>query len=64
MLSGEATVGVIGAGGLGLWAIKFLKQRYPDNVKVVAIDVNVSTCMCFYETRNRGTIIYITPTIV
>ncbi len=39
--SGHARVAVIGVGGLGWWAIQFLKVLYPDNLFVVAVDTKV-----------------------
>ncbi len=42
LFTGQARVGIIGSGGLGIWAIQFLKALYPS-ASVVAIDVSVST---------------------
>jgi propanol-preferring alcohol dehydrogenase len=38
--NGKARVMVIGAGGLGLWAVQLAKVMYPDKVHVVAIDID------------------------
>ena len=40
--SGKARIMVIGAGGLGLWAIQLVKVLYPGKVHVVAVDVEQS----------------------
>ncbi len=39
---GHALVAVIGTGGLGWWAIQFLKALYQDKVHVIGVDIKVN----------------------
>jgi len=41
-VNGKARIMIIGAGGLGLWAIQLAKVIYPGKVHIVAIDVEQS----------------------
>lgn len=40
--SGKARIMIIGAGGLGLWAVQLVKVMYPGKVHVVAVDIEQS----------------------
>ncbi len=39
---GHALVAVVGTGGVGWWAIQFLKALYQDKVNVIGVDIKVN----------------------
>ena len=45
VFEGDAHLLIIGAGGLGLWAIQIARARFPPNTKIFVADVTVFHCL-------------------